>query len=73
MAEFKKVRQALKSAIRKSQQSFLLEGKEWEILDGLVSILLMVVEDFGKSRGETIALYEELKKEIEEESKGDYR
>lgn len=69
MAEFKKVRSALKDAIRKSQESFLLEGKDWEIFDGLVGILLGVVEDLGYSKEETTALYEELKKEVEEELK----
>lgn len=69
MAEFKKVRSALKDAIRKSQESFLLEDEEWEIFDGLVGILLGVVEDFGFSKEETIALYEEIKKEVEEELK----
>ena len=69
MAEFKKVRSALKFAIRKNQESFLLEGKDWEIFDGLVDLLLGVVEDLGLSKKETIALYEELKREIEEELK----
>ncbi|MBA7580576.1 hypothetical protein ES708_22469 [subsurface metagenome] len=32
-----------------------------------------VVEDIGFSKEETIALYEELKEEIEEELKGAYR
>jgi len=69
MAEFKKVRQTLKFAIQKSQETFLLEGKDWEIFDGLVGILLAVVEDLGYSKEETIALYEEVKKEVEEELK----
>ena len=69
MAEFKKVRSALKDAIRKSQETFLLEGEDWEIFDGLVGILLGVVEDFGYSKEETTALYEEIKKEVEEELK----
>jgi len=70
MAEFKKVRLALKDAIRKSQESFILNKREdWEIFDGLVGILLSVVEDFGFSKEETTALYEELKKEVEEEYK----
>lgn len=73
MAEFKKVRSALKDAIKLSQRAFLLEGKDWEILDGLVGILLGVVEDLGYSKEEMIALYEEIKKEIEEELKGAYR
>ena len=64
MAEFKKVRLALKDAIRKIQETFLLEGEEWKIFDGLVGILLGVVEDFGFSKEQTTALYEELKKEI---------
>jgi len=70
MAEFKKVRSALKDAIRKSQETFLLEREDWEIFDGLVGILLGVVEDLGFSKEETTALYEELKKEVEEELKG---
>ena len=70
MAEFKKVRLALKDAIRKSQETFLLEREDWEIFDGLVGILLGVVEDLGFSKEETTALYEELKKEVEEELKG---
>ena len=69
MAEFKKVRQALKFAIRRSQETFLLEREDWEIFDGLVGILLGVIEDLGLSKEETIALYEELKKEIEKELK----
>jgi len=69
MAEFKKVRQALKFAIRRSQETFLLEGKDWEIFDGLVGILLGVVEDLGFSKEETTTLYEEVKKEVEEELK----
>jgi len=69
MAEFKKVRLALKDAIRRSQETFLLEGEDWEIFDGLVGLLLGVIEDLGLSKKETIALYEELKKEVEEELK----
>lgn len=70
MAEFKKVRSALKDAIRKSRESFLLNEREnWEIFDGLVGLLLGVIEDFGLSKEETTALYEELKKEIEKELK----
>ncbi len=72
MAEFKKVRSALKYAIRKSRESFFLNDREdWEIFDGLVGILLSVVEDFGFSKEETTALYEEIKKEVEEEHKID--
>lgn len=66
MAEFKKVRSALKDAIRRSQETFLLEGEDWEIFDGLVGILLGVVEDFGFSTTQVTALYEDLKKEVEE-------
>jgi len=69
MAEFKKVRSALKDAIRKSQETFLLEREDWEIFDGLVGILLGVVEDFGYSKEETTALYEEIKGEVEKELK----
>lgn len=70
MAEFKKVRQGLKYAIRKSRVSFLLNKREdWEIFDGLVGILLGVVEDLGLSKEETTALYEEIKGEVEEELK----
>ncbi len=72
MAELKKVKLALKYAIRKSRESFFLNDREdWEIFDGLVGILLSVVEDFGFSKEETTALYEEIKKEVEEEHKID--
>jgi len=71
MAEFKKVRLALKYAIRKIQVNFLLEGQDWRDFDGLVGILLGVVEDFGYSKEGTLSLYEEVKKEVEKELKND--
>jgi len=71
MTELKKVRLALKYAIRESQKTFLLEGQDWRNFDGLVGILLGIVEDFGFSKEETIALYEEVKGEVEKELKND--
>ena len=67
MAEFKKVRLALKYAIRKNQESFPLGCQDWRDSDGLVAILLGVVEDFGLSTSQVTALYEEVKEEVRKE------
>ncbi|GAI87168.1 unnamed protein product, partial [marine sediment metagenome] len=66
-----KIKLALKYAIRESQESFLLEGQDWKSFDGLINILLSIIEDFGFSKEETIALYEGIKKEVEKELKND--
>jgi len=69
MSELKKIRLALKYAIRESQESFLLEGGDWKSFDELINILLSIVEDFGFTKERAIALYEEVKKEVEGELK----
>ncbi|MBA7519064.1 hypothetical protein ES705_11138 [subsurface metagenome] len=71
MTELKKIKLALKYAIRESQELFLLEGGDWKSLDKLINILLSIVEDFGFTKEQVIALYEEVKKEVEKELKND--
>jgi len=70
MATLKEVKLALRFAIRKSEQSFLPGGEDWETFDRVVFLLLGVVQDFGYSKEQTISLYEEAKKEVGEELKG---
>ena len=68
MAELKKIRLALKIAIRESQKEFKESG-DWKSFDGFINILLSILEDFGFTKKETISLYEEIKKEVENEQK----
>lgn len=69
MAELKKIKLALKFAIRKNQQTFLLEIEDWETFDRIVFLLLAVAKDFGFTKQQTISLFEETKREVEEELK----
>lgn len=68
LAELKKIKLALKIAIRESQKQFKTNG-DWQSFDGFINILLSIIEDFGFSKKQVIALYEEIKKEVKEESK----
>lgn len=67
MAELKKIKLALKIAIRESQKEFKRSG-DWQAFDGFINILLSIIEDFGFTKKETISIYEEIKKEVKEES-----
>ena len=66
MEELKKIKLALKYAIRESQKEFKKSG-DWKSFDGFINILLSIIEDFGFTKKETISLYEEIKKEVEKE------
>lgn len=68
MAELKKIKLALKYAIRESQKEFKQSG-DWQSFDGFINILLSIIEDFGFTKKQVIALYEEVKKEVKEEFK----
>ena len=67
LAELKKIKLALKIAIRESQKEFKRSG-DWKSFDGFINILLSILEDFGFTKKQVIALYEEIKKEVEKEN-----
>jgi len=66
LADLKKIKLALKIALRESQREFK-EGGDWQSFDGFINILLSIIEDFGFSKEQVLAIYEEIKKEVEEE------
>lgn len=68
MVELKKIKLALKYAVRESQKEFKESG-DWKSFDDFINILLSIIEDFGLTKKQVMSLYEEIKEEIREESK----
>ncbi|MBA7549464.1 hypothetical protein ES705_41947 [subsurface metagenome] len=66
MAELKKIKLALKIALRRNKQLFD-QGRNWESFDTFINLLLSIMENFGYTKEQVIAIYEDIKKEVEEE------
>lgn len=66
MAELKKIKLALKIALRRNKQLFE-QGRNWESFDTFINLLLSIIEDFGFTKEQVLAIYEEVKREVENE------
>lgn len=67
LAELKKIKLALKIALRRNKQLFE-QGRNWKSFDTFINLLLSIIEDFGFTKERVIEIYEEIKKEVEEEN-----
>jgi len=68
LAELKKIKLALKIALRRNKQLFE-QCRDWQSFDTFINLLLSVIEDFGFTKKQVIAIYEQIKKEVEKELK----